>query len=64
MKNTISNDNKSKAENPVTEGTADTVADNKQRKEKTGYPFPAEKDKQYKDQPEFIDQGSNSSKNE
>jgi len=64
MKNNISNDKKKKNENPVREGTPNSIADNKKAKEKKEYPFPSEQDKQFKDQPEFIDPGSNSSKNE
>jgi len=62
MKNANSKGNKNSNANPVREGKPNSIADGKMRKDKRQYPYPGEKDIQYKDQPEFIDPGSNSSK--
>lgn len=64
MKKEVSNNTKQEGENPVREGTPNSISEEKSKKEKQQYPFPSKEDKQYKDQPEFIDPGSNSSKNE
>ncbi|QEC69495.1 hypothetical protein FRZ67_20130 [Panacibacter ginsenosidivorans] len=64
MKNTDAQKKNTGKENPVREGKPNSIADNKTQQDKKQYPYPSEKDKQYKDQPEFIDPGSNSSESD
>ena len=49
--------------NPVRENKPNSIGDGLKSNDKQGYPFPEEKDKQLKNQPEFIDPKSNNSKN-
>lgn len=48
--------------NPVRENKPNSIGDGLKSNDKQGYPYPEEQDKQFDDQPEFIDPASNNSK--
>lgn len=49
---------------PVRENKPNSIGDGLKESEKEGCPYPSKKDKQEKNQPEFIDANNNTSKND